>query len=311
MEILELRELNPDSLSLFGDVAQVVYQNDPVWASASESTFARQWSQRLRQRHDIFRPVVVLTQNQPCARAVAIRTKGATGEHGEVVGFIGFFECLENQPGAARLVLDHCEQILVQAGVQSIQIPKVDNQLYGCQISDFGLPHVCLTPHNPPYYRDLFEATGYGVSQHIYSLYFTRENTDQVHVELPGFRTREFNRGRLDEEIEHFHRLQQAIFGDRSGYVPRTLSEDRDLVTTLLPIIDDDLIIIAEDARWEFGWHSCLSTRLLSGPCRSGDRSRKNHNDRRSAQIRPQRVRGTHGSTLEKESDPQEEVCLR
>lgn len=251
MQILELGTCDATALKLFGDVARSVYEKDPVWASGSEMVFGTHWSRQIAQPGGLFLPVVVIENDQAVARAVAILTKGAVGDDGETQGYIGFFECVENQPDAARLILKHCEQTLNCAGAKSIQAPKVDNQLFGCQISEFDLPQVCLTQHNPPYYRNLFEAVGYAVKQHVYSLYFTRETVGEVTVSLPGFKTREFDRSRLEAEIGHFHRLQLEIFGDRPGYIPRSLAEDRVMIKAQLPIIDDELIIFAEDKQGE------------------------------------------------------------
>lgn len=247
MKILEIKDTNPTALQMFSEVAQNVYQNDPVWARASETIFAAQLPKRLNQEQGCFVPVVVLDNDKPYARAVAILTKNAVDEDGEAQGYIGFFECLENHADAAQMALNHCELILQEAGVRSVQLPKVDNQLLGCQISGFDLPHVCLTQHNPPYYLDFFKSAGYEIKQHIYSLYFTREQTDPLQVNLPGFITREFNRARLDEDIAHFHQMQQEIFSSRPGYVPRTYSEDKAMIESQLPFIDDELIIFAED----------------------------------------------------------------
>lgn len=70
-------------------------------------------------------------------------------------------------------------------------------------------------------------ARGYEIKTKNYTLYFTREAARQVHVQLPGFTTREFNRDKLSEEIIIFHQLQQDIFGGQPGYIPRTLEEDQ------------------------------------------------------------------------------------
>lgn len=248
MRVVELTAGDESGQALFSGVATDVYRNDPAWASASEIEFANHWSQQTEQPDRLFQPCVVLDGERPVSRAVAIVRHGTVGEE----GYIGFFECLENHADAARLALGHCEQLLQKAGVRSILAPKVDNQLFGCQISEFDLPHVCLTAHNPPYYLGYFEAAGYQTRQHVYSMYFSRETAGkQVEFTLPGFSTRTFDRSQLEREISLFHLLQPQIFSDRSGYIPRSLTEDRAMIEGLLPFIDDDLIVIAETDRGE------------------------------------------------------------
>ncbi len=85
----------------------------------------------------------------------------------------------------------------------------------------------------------------------MFSFNFTRKTSFPVKVKLPGFITREFNREDVDKEIEIIHSLQKSIFSGQNAYIPRTLEEDRQLIMSMLPIIDDELIIIAENKKKE------------------------------------------------------------
>lgn len=247
MKVLELTPENDVLRTAFTGVAQEVYRSDPIWEEVSEIEFTTQWGHQIDCQDGLFQPVLVMDKGRPVSRAVAILRNKAVDETGAPMGYIGFFECLEGRPDAARAALEHCEHLLLKNGAFSVLAPKVDNQLFGCQIDRFDLPHVCLTPHNPPYYREYFEAAGYKVHQHIYSLYFTRETVPgPLNFTLPGFTTREFDPSHLEEESALFHSLQPQVFGDRPGYIPRSLAEDRAMIDRLLPFIDAELIIIAE-----------------------------------------------------------------
>ena len=248
MQLVELNKHDRNSLTRFMALAAEVYEADPVWAPASETTLEAHWAASKSDSYLLFQPLLVEEHSQPIARAVAILKRGAVDEDGNPQGYIGFFECLAYRQDAALAVLDACEALLRTSGAQSVQAPKADNQLFGCQVSGFDLPHVCLTPHNPPPYKDYFEAAGFQIAQEVLTLYFTRENAGpQLEFTLPGFRTREFNRARLDYEVAAFHDLQPQIFNNRLGYVPRTIDEDRALINGLLDFIDDELVIIAEN----------------------------------------------------------------
>lgn len=249
MRIIELGGGESNGLQHFFDLATHVYMNDPVWSQASETAFESRWmSRQAASVGNIFRPVVVMSHEMPLARAVAILKAGATGVDGSIQGYVGFFECLPGRKDAALMALNKCEEILQDAGATTIQAPKVDNQLFGCQIGGFELPHVCLTQHNPPYYQGLFEANGYVAGPRVRTMYLTRESVrlETVPTAL-GFRIRNFDRSDLDQEIANFHRLQIEIFNGEYGYVPRSLEEDRILVERLLPIIDDELILFVEN----------------------------------------------------------------
>jgi GNAT superfamily N-acetyltransferase len=251
MDVVDAGPFALPDLGIFGAVATAVYKDDLVWARASETGFAAHWAAECEHPTGIFRPLVALKDGLPVARAVAIAKHGATGAESHPQGYVGYFECVTNHREAAALILARCEQILRQQGVTSIQAPKADNQLFGCQVDGFDLPHLCLTPHNPPSYRALFEAAGYVAKQHICTFRFARDaplaEYDRHPAQSNGAHTRSFDPLRLEDEIVVFHQLQARIFADRQGYVPRTLDEDRALIMRLLPMIDPDLIIVAED----------------------------------------------------------------
>lgn len=207
------------------------YQNSQTWGES------------------IIVPVIGLENDNPVARGVAILARAAQDEAGSTQGWIGFVECVKENPEAVCRVLERCEDILRQAGAKSVLMPKVDSQLLGLQTNGFALPQTFLTNHNPPHYLELLKNCGYHIKTNIYTLYFTRETVGQVEIEIPDFTTREFDRSNLSEEIIIFHELQQAIFGGRSGYIPRTFEEDRNMVKSFLPFLQDDLVIIAEDLK--------------------------------------------------------------
>ncbi len=247
MEIVDIQDRSDLALRLFRILPQSVYENDPIWAPGSDTVFESQWADRHHPAILLFQPVVAVEARRPVARGVAILRAGAAAPDGSVEGYIGFFECQEGRPDAAARVLARCEGLLRSHGAGSVVAPRVDNQLSGCQVGGFELPHLCLTPHNPPAYSDHFTSAGYVVRDRLLSIVFTRDTAFSVDVALPGFTTREFDRTRLEAEIRTFHDLQAAIFQDRPGYVPRSLDEDRKVVGSLLPFLSDDLVIIAED----------------------------------------------------------------
>jgi hypothetical protein len=75
---------------------------------------------------------------------------------------------------------------------------------------------------------------------------FGRESVPTFDFHLPNYRTRSFQRDQVDGEAIILNRLQAEIFAAHPGYVPRSLAEDRAMIESLLPMLDDELVIIAE-----------------------------------------------------------------
>jgi hypothetical protein len=247
VEIIEIRDLEDDRLSLFYDVAKTVYRSDPVWAPASETIVTQRFlSSELGKGRVVL--VVAVENGQALARGAAIRATKSLEQAEQVQGYLGFFECVEGRSDAGQSVLRWCERSLVRLGATRVLAPKVDNQLAGLLVSGFELPHMFLTNHNPPHYLPLFLDRGYSVQSRICTFHFARETTPVPDVHLEGFSTRVFDRTKLEEEILIFHNLQRAIFEQTPDYVPRTLEEDSALVESMLPYLQDDLVLFAEDS---------------------------------------------------------------
>jgi hypothetical protein len=261
--------------ALFEAVPRSVYARDAVWAPASEMMWRDRFAQLSSTDGAFVRPIVALDRGEAVARCMAILVPGCVDEFGQPQSWIGFFECRESHPQAAAAVLARSEALLRARGACSVLISKADNQLAGVLTAGFSLPHLVFTTHNPPYYLPLLESCGYLRRETLISLYFTREHARSFTLKLPGLRTREFDRRDLQRGIETFHYLQNAIFGNRAGYVARTAAEDRQLVQGLLPFLVDEFVIFAETAAGEpVGLLVCLPDIYQHMQGRAIDRAR-------------------------------------
>jgi hypothetical protein len=244
MQIQEVEPADEAGLAQFLQVARQVYAADPHWVPQSEAAFE---SLLASAGSTFVRPLLCLREGEVLARAVAILNPGASNELGQPVGYIGFFECLPEQAPAGVAVLLAAEGLLRAQGAVSIQAPRVDNMLMGLVVERFDLPQTVLTPHNPPYYAGILREAGYRVRETLCTYTFERTSAITFPLVRPGFHTRVFNRQNLEAEVQIFHALQQEIFGHQPGWVARSLEEDRQMISEMLPMLDDELVIIAED----------------------------------------------------------------
>ena len=244
MRIQHVAPADEAGLAQFLQVARQVYAADPLWVPQSEAAFQ---SLLASAGSTFVRPLLCLREGVAVARAVAILNPGALNEQGQPVGYIGFLECLPEQVPAGVAVLLAAEELLRAQGVVSIQAPRVDNMLMGLVVERFDLPQTVLTPHNPPYYADILRDAGYRVRETLCTYMFERRSAISLPLVLPGFRTRAFDRQYLEREVQIFHTLQQEVFSRHPGWVARSLAEDRQMISDMLPMLDDELVIVAED----------------------------------------------------------------
>jgi hypothetical protein len=244
MEIYDFSASEPAALEKFYAVAQQVYAHDPLWVPQSEAAVGKLFA----SAGQIFvRPVMAEDDGQPLARAVAILVAGAVDDQQRPRGYIGCFECLEQHPSAGQAVLRRAEQLLQAQGAASVQAPRVDNMLMGLVIGPQPMPQTVWTPHNPPYYADILTSSGYTQREQLLTYIFDRSCAINLPFQSPGVRTRCFDRQNLAQEIAVFHHLQQEIFTSHPGWVQRSLEEDRQMIEGFLPVLDDEMVIIAED----------------------------------------------------------------
>lgn len=244
MTVMEVRASDLTAQELFFRLPYHVYKDDPVWVpenKAAMNIFPDSAAEVKRI------PLLALSGGKAVARLLCTVHPASYGDDGRRQGWIGFFEALPGHEELVGELLHRAEMALTALGAASVVAPKTDNHAMGFVSKGFHLPQTVLTMHNPPYYPRLFTGAGYSLRNRAISFYFRRRNFHPPQIKLPAIRTREFNRNNLALEIKHFNRLQNAIFANRAGYIPRTLPEDEQLIQSFLPHLDDDLIIFAEN----------------------------------------------------------------
>jgi GNAT superfamily N-acetyltransferase len=94
-------------------------------------------------------------------RVAAIHNGWAMDAGGDP-GFVGFFECVDDQ-GVADALLSSAEAWLKERGSATVTGPLNPSTNYegGVLIKGFEHPQTFLTPWNPPYYPALFDRAGY------------------------------------------------------------------------------------------------------------------------------------------------------
>jgi hypothetical protein len=95
-------------------------------------------------------------------RIAAIHNRLHNQIHEDKVGFFGFFECVDDQKVANRL-LEVAEQWVAAQGLDTMRGPASFsvNDECGLLVDGFDTPNVVMMPHNPPYYQQLLEGAGF------------------------------------------------------------------------------------------------------------------------------------------------------
>ena len=225
----------------FRAVAPAVYAEDPVWAPASEDVIDECLT-RAAADEIALRAYVARDGARPVARAMAIVAAGSDE------GWVGLFECRAGGEEAGRAVLGQCTDWLRTAGTASVVAPRVDELRAGVLVRGRDRPHTVFTAHNPPAYLDVLRSVGFEVRTRMVSVEFTRDRAPTFRlVPSGGLRVRTPDPARLDVELARIEAFQASVFGGSPGRVERTARASRSLARRLLPLLDLDLVVVAED----------------------------------------------------------------
>jgi GNAT superfamily N-acetyltransferase len=243
MSMIELSSTEDDDVVLdaFRRVATEVYATDPIWAPASEDVINECLTRAASGEIEI-QAVVARHGDRPIARAMAITDPAAAH------GWVGLFECVPGSTDGGRAVLEYCVDWLRTTGRTSVVGPRVDELRAGLLIEGFDRPHTIFTAHNPRFYLDLFLSTGFAVRTRLVSFDFDRERAPTFrHLPLGAVTIRGPDRARPGDELERVEAFQESVFGAGPGRVRRSRTASRSLLRRLLPLLDLDLVLLAED----------------------------------------------------------------
>jgi GNAT superfamily N-acetyltransferase len=178
--------------------------------------------------------------------------------HHELMGAFGFFECIDDQ-AVADALLDTAEAWCREQGMTVIRGPLnfSMNDEVGTLIDGFGEPPMVMMTYNPRYYPALIECHGYIKAMDLYAWVTDIEQglknapeklyrVSQKALEKQGLRIRKIDMKNFDHEVEVFKEVYNRAWQRNWGFVPMTDAEIDHLVRSMKPLLDPELIFMAE-----------------------------------------------------------------
>jgi hypothetical protein len=188
-------------------------------------------------------------------RIGAILNHNHNKEHGENIGFFGFFECLNDQ-SIANALFDAAVHWLRGKGVAAVRGPASPsvNDEYGMLVEGFDRTPAILMAYNPDYYPKLVEAYGFRKAKDLFTWYL---HSDAVFSERfvriaeaakkrQGLVLRSLNMKEFDNEVKTIHEIYTRGWQRNWGEVPLTDDEFKYMAKDLKAIVNPELVVIAE-----------------------------------------------------------------
>src|SRR3954447_7328132 len=196
-------------------------------------------------------------------RIAATANYRANEFQGNTTGYFGLFECIDDE-GVAHALLERAAEWLKAKGRTSMQGPfnlSTNDELYsgGVLIEGFDTPPVFMMGHNPPYYQRLFEAAGgFGKAKDLVA-YWLPHNQPPVRLlqgierlgKREGWRIRPVNMKRFKEEVGIVMGVYNSAWERNWGFIPMTEAEFDGMAKEFKPVVDPNLVLIAETLEGE------------------------------------------------------------
>ena len=234
-----------------------IYQDDAAWVPPliiERKEFLD------RDKHPFYRhgdaALFLATRNgEIVGRIMASDDPNYNALHKTNVGCFGLFECIDDVDVAGAL-FNAAANWLRDRGRADI-IGPIDystNYVCGLLLDGFEHPPTLLTPHNPPYYAQLIEASGFEKEVDWYAWWFDPKNAPvsrlrrlvDARARASRVKIRPINLRNLVGESQRLAAVFNKAWENNWGFVPFTPIEAEHMAKEMRPIIDPSMTLIAE-----------------------------------------------------------------
>jgi GNAT superfamily N-acetyltransferase len=195
-------------------------------------------------------------------RIAAVVNRRYNEFHGDKIGFFGLFECVDDQ-AVADALLDAASAWLKERGMEVMRGPfnlSTNDELVspGFLIDGFDTPPTFMMGHNPPYYGALMEGAGLTKAKDLVAYWLPHNNPPETLVKgveraarREGWRIRSVELKHFKAEIARIQEIYNSAWARNWGFVPFTDAEFEKMAKDFRPVVDPDLVVIAETTAGE------------------------------------------------------------
>lgn len=236
-----------------------LYADDPNWIPPLRQNQREMVNYKHHPFYDENEIQTFLATNhgEPVGRIAAIVNYGHNRRYHEDRGFLGFFECIDDQAVANRL-FDEAKVWLHGKGMTKLRGPLNPslNHEAGLLIEGFDRPPTFMMTYNPPYYQALWENYGFRKVEdmvafwgHIDMLANLDPKIYNIGVECIkrfNVQLRPLDKRRFKQEVESYLHIYNQALGGTWGFVPMSEAEVRHTAKALKFLIEPELTTFAE-----------------------------------------------------------------
>jgi GNAT superfamily N-acetyltransferase len=245
------------------------HRGDPLWVAQLRMDVRTLLSPKKNPffQHAEMQCFLARQDGRDVGRIAAIKNDAHNAEHGDRVGFYGFFECADGDQTVANALFDAVADWLRTKGFDTMRGPMNPsvNDDCGLLVEGFETPPVLMMPHNPPSYVDVHERYGFRKAKDLIALESTNNDLPErlsraarLLADRKGITLRALDMKRFAEEVELVKALYNEAWEKNWGFVPLTDAEIDHLAKQLKPVVVPELVVFAERAGRVIGFGVAL-----------------------------------------------------
>lgn len=173
--------------------------------------------------------------------------RDAPSLEGQRTAALGGFSCETLDAGAK--VLREAMALLKAEGFEAVLGPMDGNTWakHRLVVESDGRKPFLMEPSNPPHHVDAFEQSGLRIVSRYLSAIRPAVALDSTTAPPPGIVLRTLDPGKAEAELTRIHALSLEAFASNLFYQPIALEDFLASYRPILPMIDPELVLLAED----------------------------------------------------------------
>lgn len=258
IHLAELRRDRP-GIARFLAVPFRIYQDDPNWVAPILSDRRKVLgAENPFFSHARMALWVAARDGQDVGSIAGIIDDHHNERHGEATAFFGFFEAV-NDRAVSRLLFDTVRRWAEGQGMRRLLGPMNPsiNEECGLLVVGFDSPPVLMMTYNPPYYASLCEDADLRPCKDLFAYHVSLDDSRLARLDrlaaraiarLPDVTIRHIRKASLSRDLEKIQEIYNAAWDENWGHVPMTAPEVEFMAERLKPLLDENLILLAETA---------------------------------------------------------------
>jgi GNAT superfamily N-acetyltransferase len=251
------------SLKPFVELSWKVNAGDPQWVPPLRMALEPVLDRKKHPFHQHADVAYFLAERgaEVVGRVAAVVNHQYNTFHDDRTGFFGFFESIDDA-AVAQALLDAAAEWLRARGRDVMRGPmnfSTNDEFSspGVLIDGFDTPPVVMMSHNPRYYGRLMDAAGMEKAKDLVAYWIGPDIPERLRnamarlAQRAGVTIRSVRMKDLKSEVAKVQDVYNAAWSRNWGFVPMTEGEFNHMAKEMKPVVDPDLVLLAEKADGE------------------------------------------------------------